>query len=355
MLLAALLLITLAGCGGSKTRPQVARSTAVPAPPYPQAVPANYHVLHAWRARLTGSTVPDAIVTSVSSVAGPAGFRSEDLQVLSWDPGAEQWGLDFDAQRVASNTFYVSTDTSNTRPGLLTATGRTDATPLLDPDAQVTIGPVRFEHLLPGGGEQLVFSEVSNYGGSGAPAELIVVDFHGGLANVIYEWSGDGGVNYRVVGNQIVAHAAYWTSSDAHCCPVRTYRFVVGRTSGRYLSELSDQRPWLGVYAKSLDSGKSSSPVKVLGVVPGSPAAAVIRPGDILVAVRNAPKLHNPSGNLLGPILYDQVSALDAGQTVQLLVSRNGVRIELSIKLGSLAGGSAANAVPPRSFRVTTL
>ena len=109
--------------------------------------------------------------------------------------------------------------------------------------------------------------------------------------------------------------------------------------AGATSSELSDQRPWLGVYAKPLDSTESSSPVRVVGVVPGSPAAALIRPGDILVAVRNAPKLHDPSGNLLGPILYDQISALDSGQTVQLLVRRNGLQIELSIKLGSLAGG----------------
>src|ERR1700733_6911501 len=155
MLLAALLLAALAGCGGARTHPQVAQSTVVPAPPYGKAVPANYRVLHAWRARLTGSAVPDAIVTSVSPLTGPEGFHSQDLQVLSWDPIADRWEVDFDRQRVASNTFYVSTDTSNTGPGLLTPTSRTDATPLLDPDAQVTIGPVRFEHLLPGSGEQL--------------------------------------------------------------------------------------------------------------------------------------------------------------------------------------------------------
>jgi hypothetical protein len=355
MLLAALLLAALAGCGGATTHPKAARSAVVPAPPYGKAMPANYRALHVWRAQLTGSAVPDAIVTSVGPLTGPEGFHSEDLQVLSWDPIAERWDIDFDAQRVASNTFYVSTETSNTGPGLLTATSRTDATPLLDPDAQVTIGPVRFEHLLPGSGEQLVFSEVSNYGGSGVPGELVVVDFHGGLANVIYEWSGDGGVKYRVVDNQIVAHAEYWTSSDPHCCPTRTYRFVVGRTSGRYLSELSDQRPWLGVYAKAVDSGDARSPVRVVGVVPGSPAAALLHAGDVLLAVRNAPRLQNASGNLLGPALYDQIAALDAGRTVELVVSRNGVRLQLSIKLGSLDGGSVGNAVPPHSFTVTTL
>jgi hypothetical protein len=355
MLLAALLLTALAGCGGARTHPQAARTAGIPAPPYGKAIPANYRALHVWRARLTGSGVPDAIVTSVSPLTGPEGFHSQDLQVLSWDPIADRWEIDFDAQRVASNTFYVSTETSNTGPGLLTATSRTDATPLLDPDAQVTIGPVRFEHLLPGSGEQLVFSEVSNYGGSGAPGELVVVDFHGGLANVIYEWSGDGGVRYRIVDNQIVAHAEYWTPSDPHCCPVRTYRFVVGRTSGRYLNELSDQRPWLGIYAKPLDSAGASSPVKIVGVVPGSPAAAVLRPGDVVVAVRNPPRLRNASGNFLGPALYDQVASLDSGQTLHLLVSRNGVRLELSIKLASLDGGSVGNAVPPKSFTVTTL
>ena len=92
-------------------------------------------------------------------------------------------------------------------------------TPLLDPIAGVTIQQVGFGHLLPGRGEQMVFSQISNYGGSGSPGELVVVDFNRGIANKAYEWAGDGGVrSFKIVGDRITTRAEFWTAVDAHCC-----------------------------------------------------------------------------------------------------------------------------------------
>ena len=185
-----------------------------------------------------------------------------------------------------------------------------------------------------------------------------MVDFRGGVANLAYEWSGDGGVSHvRVEGNRIVATAAeFWTSSDPHCCAARSYQFTVGR-SGKtnYLSELSDQRPWLGAYLQPLTGNDPNSPVRVLGVVAGSPAASVLKPGDILLSLKNAPKTRNAAANLLGPAIYDQIVTLNAGQTADFLVSRNGAQIALTVKLGSLRDASVMNALPPNNYTVSTL
>lgn len=355
--------IIAAGCGGSSKTSGAATTTttavprqAVPQPPYARVVPPNYRAQRVWRASLTGGPVPEAIISSVGPLTGSLGFHPADLQVLSWDAIARRWTVLFDAEKVINSSYFPSPQTSNSSPQPIAAAA-SDATPLLDPKANVTLGSVRFARLLPGRGKQLIFSEVANYGGSGVPGELVVVNFHGGIANVAYVWSGDGGAKFRIEGTRIVATAAeFWTSSDAHCCAARSYRFTVGVTKMNYLAELSDQRPWLGVYLQPLDSNQpQDSPVRVVGVVDGSPAASVLRPGDVLLALKNAPKTRNSVNDLLGPVIYDQIATLDAGQVADLLVSRNGVQIALTVKLGSLNDASVLNASPPRSYTVSTL
>jgi hypothetical protein len=330
----------------------------VPRPPYARVVPPGYRAQRVWRASLTGGAVPEAIISSVGPLTGSLGFHPADLQVLSWDVIARRWTVLFDAEKVIDSAFYSSPQTSNNSPEPFSAAGANVTTPLLDPKANVTLGAIRFAHLLPGKGTQLVFSEFSNYGGSGVPGELVVVDFRGGVANLAYEWSGDGGVSrFRVEGNRIVATATeFWTSSDPHCCAARSYQFAIGRQGKtNYLTELSDQRPWLGVYLEPLTSSDPNSPVRVLGVVAGSPAASVLKPGDILLSLKNAPKTRNTATNLLGPVIYDQIVTLDAGQTADFLVGRNGAQIALTVKLGSLRDASVMNAVPPNSYAVSTL
>jgi len=364
-ILCAAVIVTVSGCGGSgKTSPVTTaavptpKKEAVPRPPYARVVPPGYRAQRVWRASLTGGAVPEAIISSVGPLTGSLGFHPADLQVLSWDAIARRWTVLFDAEKVIDSAFYSSPQTSNKSPEPLSTAGSNDTTPLFDPKANVTLGAIRFAQLLPGKGRQLVFSEFSNYGGSGVPGELVVVDFRGGVANLAYEWSGDGGVShFRVEGNRIVATAAeFWTSSDPHCCAARSYQFTVGR-SGKtnYLSELSDQRPWLGAYLQPLTGNDPNSPVRVLGVVAGSPAASVLKPGDILLSLKNAPKTRNAAANLLGPAIYDQIVTLNAGQTADFLVSRNGAQIALTVKLGSLRDASVMNALPPNNYTVSTL
>ena len=304
--------------------------------------------------------MPEALISSVGPLTGPLGLHPADLQVLSWDGIAGRWTVLFDAEKVVNSAFLSDIQTSNGSPQPLSAPDGVDTTtPLLDPKADVTLGDVRFAHLLPGRGEQLVFTEFANYGGSGLPGKLVIVDFRGGVANLAYVWSGDGGVShFRIEGDRIVATAAeFWTSSDPHCCAARSYQFTVGRTGkSDYLTELSDQRPWLGVYLQPLNANTpQTSPVRVLGVVPDSPAASVLRQGDILLALKNAPKIHNSANDVLGPIIYDQIVTLNAGQTAELLVRRDGREMTVRVKLGSLRDASAMDASPPNNITVSTL
>jgi hypothetical protein len=358
-------LVVLSGCGGSGKTSRAASTTvtvpkrqAAPPPPFARVVPPSYRAQRVWRASLTGGSVPEAIISSVGPLTGSLGFHPADLQVLSWDAITRRWTVLFDAEKVTASAFFSSPQTSNNSPVAFSAAGGTDTTPLLDPKADVTIGQVRFAPLVPGHGEQLIFSASATYGGSGVPGTLVIVDFHGGIANLAYVWSGDGGASFRIEGSRIIATAAeFWTSSDSHCCPTRSYGFTIGRRGKtNYLTELTDERPWLGVYLEPVNKDyPQNSPVRVLGVVDGSPAASVLRPGDILLSLKNAPKIRNPAKYLLGPVIYDQIDTLNAGETADLLVSRNRTQITLTVKLGSLSDASVMNASPPNSYTVNTL
>lgn len=357
-LFVALLAFAPAGCGGSAhsavdTVSAKQSAVAIPRPPYGRVIPKNYVARRVWRASMSGGSVPEAIVSSVGPPVGSLGFHSADLQVLAWDGIARRWTVVFDAQKVMSNEGST-TESSNLAPG--GQLGAFQPVPLLDPKAQVTLQSVAFAHLLPGKGDQMIFNEVANYRGSGVPGELVVVELRQGTANVVYEWGGDGGVRFKVSGDKINATGVeYWTSSDPHCCAARSYRFTVGRGSGRYLTELSDNRPWLGAYFQAITSGTGDSPVKVVGLVQGSPAAKVLRTGDVVLAVQNAPKIRNDAQYLLGPAIYDQLVTFDARQTARLLVSRNGTQVSLSVKLGSLKDSSVENASPVPNYAISLI
>ena len=111
------------------------------------------------------------------------------------------------------------------------------------------LGQVRFARLLPARGEQLIFAESANYGGSGLPGELVVIDFNGGADQPARRQ--DDRCQSRVLDT--------WSTHSA--CAARSYRFTSGRTSGRYLGERFDQRPWLGVYLRAVTILDPSSPV----------------------------------------------------------------------------------------------
>jgi S1-C subfamily serine protease len=76
------------------------------------------------------------------------------------------------------------------------------------------------------------------------------------------------------------------------------------------------------------------------GVVPGSPAAGTLEPGDILRAVAG-PRV---AGHGLGPAVLDELASHKAGSVVRLLVQRGSTLSYVTIRLGTLADPKAVNA-----------
>lgn len=284
-------------------------------------------------------------------------FRSADLQVLSWDPNARRWSLAFDAQRTPPRPIPSDPRVSNN--GVMSASLRSSGLTarVLDPKADVTLGGVNFVRFRPGTPD-LVFSASMSYGGSGLPGELAVVSFAHRKGKVAYFWYGDGGVRYRVAGavtqQRIEARANYWTSSDAHCCPIRTYRFVVGANRRGSIDSIRDVRPWLGVFVKSgLGFSRSALPLPVTDVVSNSPAAGIFRPGDEILSVR--PRVQMRVGPGFERTLLDQISSLNAGDRPRFVVRRNGGKTTLTVRLGSMIDPSALRARPPNNDSISAL
>ena len=275
-----------------------------------RAAPHGYRVQHVWHANLSGGRVRDIVASSVGprmTIPGDLPARSMDLRVLSQDRRTHRWSVTFDAQRVVP--------------------AATEPTAMLDPHADVSLGPVRFVHILSRDREQLVFSASNNYYGSGIPMWLAVLDLESGQAKLVYSWSGQILRGWHVAHGHIYARAAYWTENEPHCCPLRLYRFTIAPRHGA-LVEVSDDRPRLGVKVRSWNR-----PLKVIEIDRNSPALGHLRVGDVLLKVLNAPRL--PHGKQPWTGLFDRIGLFHPGQVVQLLAERNGKKIRIHVKLGS--------------------
>jgi hypothetical protein len=250
----------------------------------------------------------------------------------------------FDAADAKAPVAYGYTLSSNVGPGIRTVPSTTNS-PILD-NADTSIGPVRFAPILQTSRRQLVFSATFVAGASGFAGTLFVVDFKGGVADVLYTWYGEGGLTWSIRGSRIVGRANYWTPTDAHCCPVRTYRFTVGYSDG-WVSEIADQRPWLGVIVREPGAyGDLTAPLKVIQVANRSPAAGALRVGDVVLNVLNAP--HQARG------IFYKLSLLNAGDTARLLVNRGGARISVGVRLGSLMR-ALGQFVPEKDYAIDAL
>lgn len=313
----------LAGCGGS----------SIPRTPIGLGVPYGYRTTHVWRANLTGQSVPDVVVASEGPPVTFQGFHSRDIRVLAWDPLARQWTVAFDAQKTFAPPPGGDPGSSNTGPGFVP---RPTTTPLLDPKADVTLGAVRFVQLLPGPSQQLAFYASMNYGGSGVPGVLAVVDFAGGVANIVYSWNGEGLQRWNVENRVLSAQAEYWTPADAHCCPLTSYRFTIAKRKG-YLEETNDTRSWLGVNVKvTKPDDWPTSPLRVTEIAERSPAAGRLRVGDVLLDVLGAPKPPKAfAGSPQVKSIFDKLILLRPGETAKLLVERDGKQIIVPVRLGS--------------------
>jgi hypothetical protein len=354
----AVLLTSLAGCGGGSSKANTSSTgsslpSSVPKPDLARIVPANYVVKKVWYAHLTGQEVSDAVVSSKGPAVGGLGLHPAELQVVSWDSIAERWNVIFDAQKSKELQQQYETTISNEYvtfpPDTVPA-----PTPILDRTAEGDVNQVAFVRFGREKNADLVFTTTQSYGGSGVPGNLVVVGFQGGEASVRYLWFGDGGAGFRVVGsgsNQTVAASAqYWTPVDAHCCAVRSYSFVVGSGAEQGITSLRDNRPWLGLFVKAERENEANSPVRVVGVVPSSPAAALFREGDVITALVGG-KVSKNLG-LLGPALVDQIALLKAGATASFRVQRGSATTTATVRLGSLIDPSAQSASPPNDLSV---
>jgi hypothetical protein len=306
-----------AGCGGSRAA-SVAKGPEVglPAAAIARAAPSGYRIEHVWRADLSGRHVPDAVVTSIGPhrILGGLPGSSTDLRVLEWSRGSQRWQVAFDAQKVVPSTPCTPASSPHPCYAYLGGSG----IPLLDPRGADAVGAVRFAHLLSRRREDLVFSALTA-AGSANPITLAVVDFQRGYPNLEYTWSGSHGLRWRVAHRRIDGEAGYYTQSDAECCPVRSYRFSVAPRDGEFV-ETSDDRPWLGVTVRGS---------RIVGIEPDSPAAKALRLGDVVVRILDAPRFTRNR-------LPDEIGALHSGQAARLLVRRDGRRIVVHVRLGSL-------------------
>ena len=115
------------------------------------------------------------------------------------------------------------------------------------------------------------------------------------------------------------------------------YRFSVANRNGNFV-ETSDNRPWLGVTVRGS---------KVIGIAPDSPAARALRLGDLLLGVVHPRRF-------VSHHLDDEIGALHAGQVARLLVKRDGHRIVVSVRLGSLKD-SIPTLLPANAWRLANL
>jgi PDZ domain len=354
--------ISLAGCGGSSEKKGTTSATStslpssVPKPNLARIVPANYVVQKIRYAKLSSQSVPDAVVVSKGPAVGDLGFHPAELQVVSWDGIAERWNIIYDAQKDKEFQEQFGTSTSNeyiTSPPDSPAA----SSPILDPAADGDVNQIAFVRFESGKSTDLVFTTTQSYGGSGVPGNLVVLGFDSGEASLRYLWFGDGGAGFKVVGsgaNQtLAASSQFWTPVDAHCCPVRAYSFVVGEDAEHTITSLRDDRPWLGLLVKAQQENVSDSPLEVVDVVDGSPAAALFRKGDVITEIIGATVSKNQG--LLGSALVDQLALEKAGSAASFRVQRGSGAITLTVDLGSYVDPSAQSASPPSDLSIMAI
>ncbi len=173
-----------------------------------------------------------------------------------------------------------------------------------------------------------------------------IIHYNGLTAQVAWAFSGAGGtasVTGKAPDQEVAITSAWYTPADPHCCPARAYRFVLApatNQTGEYYRVISDNRPWLGVFVVIQPPTSSNSQAIVTSVIPGSPAAGVLKAGDILRGVTGPPI----ASHGLGPAVLDELGTHRAGDVVGLQIQRGSALRFGTIKLGTLADPNAISA-----------
>jgi hypothetical protein len=328
----------LASCSSTSSTPT---TTLPPRPALSNFVPSSAVVTSQRTAQLTPTGPPQEVVTYISQQSSSVGFTNRDLLILSWDQYASRWVDVFDASKVR-------------------APGQSGADSTVLPCQANVVRLEDFPLTSAPGRTDLVLWLYLNFGANGN-LEVAVVHFDGQTASVAYleSYPPAHQGNPTVVGvaprQQISIPAGWLTSVDPECCAVRDFTDTVGFhtqvLSGGYHSSTyfvtGSTQSWLGVYAvEPLNPNGATPPPNpiVVTVVPGSPAAGVLRPGDQLLSVSGA---NVSATGLLGPAVIDEVAKNLPGAAVPLSILRNGNQLVVNVTLASRAAPSYSSTTAP--------
>jgi predicted metalloprotease with PDZ domain len=176
---------------------------------------------------------------------------------------------------------------------------------------------------------------------------VAIIHYDGHTASVTWAFETEAGavaVTGRAPRQHVAVSTEWVTMSDLAGEPIRGYRFVLAPTqgsTGETYHAISDNRSWLGVYITE-PSDNPTGPASVLAVIPHSPAAGILQPGDILLNVASS-TLPAMREYMASPVI-DQLASHYPGDTVQLQIRRDGTVRTVTITLGSLANPAAVNA-----------
>jgi serine/threonine protein kinase len=316
----------------------------VPAPRLGRFVPAAQRVLRVEHFRLDpGQPALVAVTTTTGSPNASGTYANQNMLLLAWDHYAQRWTLVYDAAREKVNIFYDPDAPTNSY----------DASAITTPASLVSGGEgvsgIRLSEVRnqPHGAADLLVVANIVYGDGGGQ-NVGIIHYSGQVARVVWADSDDDGQAHVIgrAGHQQVAITSAWlTPADPQCCAARFYQVVVAASRQPAVGEtyrvISDNRPWLGVIVKEQPQGSANSDAVVVSVVPGSPAAGILRPGDVLAGVTGSTvKSHG-----LGPAIFDQLAAYKPGQLVHLNIYRNGSPLQVvAVRLSTLANPKAISA-----------
>lgn len=335
--------LALAGCAGNQ-----AGSTPATQPPKPSLssfVPTSAIVTGEQSVQLLPTGPAQVVVTYTSQDQATSGFTYRDLIILSWDQFPKRWVNVFDGSKVPAPAARALSDQSNA------------VLPTSANIVRLESFPIRSAK----GRTDLAFWSFLNFGADGS-LEVGIVHYDGQTASVSYFQTyhpasqGTPELIGQTPHQQLSISAGWLTMDDPQCCAIRTYVNTVGYRSQTYPGGstgeayvvTSSTQSWLGanLAIPHDSSGGTTKPNPVVtSVIPGSPAAPALRPGDQLVSVSGASA---PADSSLGPPVIDEIAQSLPGATIPLVILRSGAQQVVNVTLASTASTADAQTSPPQ-------